>query len=165
MEGSCVTQWVVYVCLFLGLSSALVGGVFQAFSDFVMRGLSLAGGAGGIESMQHINTAVLRSVFLTTFLALVPSTLALAVYAGFRLSGPGQKLIVAAAVLYLVSVFLVTMLGNVPMNERLAAMAHQSAEAKAYWSTYGRVWTWWNHVRSLGSVGTAACLLVAAVRL
>ena len=45
------TDWIVYACLFLGLSSALVGGVFQAFSDFVMRGLMLAQPAGGIDSM------------------------------------------------------------------------------------------------------------------
>ena len=159
------TGWVVYACLILGLSSALVAGVFQAFSDFVMRGLVLAETAGGIDSMQHINETVLRSLFLVGFLALVPATLALAVYAHLELGGSGRTLIVAAAVLYLVTVFTVTVAGNVPMNRRLAAMAHSSAEAEAYWSFYSRVWTWCNHVRWIGSAGTAACLLLAAVYL
>ena len=42
------------------LAYALVGGVFLAFSDFVMRPLALTGGAGGVEVMQSINREVLR---------------------------------------------------------------------------------------------------------
>lgn len=157
------TNWIVYACLFLGLSSALVAGVFQAFSDFVMRGLVQAEASGGITSMQHINRTVLRSVFLVSLLALVPATLTFAIYAWVSLGGPGRTLIVTAAVIYMATVFLVTVFANVPMNERLASMAYASAEADAYWSTYSRRWTMWNHVRTLGSVATAACLLLAAV--
>lgn len=54
-------SWVVYTCLGLGLGAALVGGVFQSFSDFVMRGLMLAEPAGGMESMQQLNRTVFRS--------------------------------------------------------------------------------------------------------
>ncbi len=156
------TNWIVYVCLALGLSSALVAGVFQAFSDFIMRGLVLAEPKGGIESMQHINRTVLRSVFLATFLALVPSTLALAVFALFKLSGIGQVLVMAAAIIYLLSVFCVTIFGNVPMNERLAAMAYTSLDAETYWLTYGRIWTGWNHIRTIGAAATAICFLLAS---
>ncbi len=156
-------KWIVFVCLGVGLASALVGGVFQSFSDFVMRGLILAEPAGGIESMQQLNRTVYRSVFLTTFLALVPITLALSVYAGLRLDGAARALIIAGTAVYLITVFGVTVVGNVPMNERLDAMAHTSAEAAAYWITYGEVWTRWNHARTLGSVATAVCFLLAAV--
>lgn len=157
------TNWVVYACLMLGLSSALVAGVFQAFSDFVMRGLLLAAPAGGIESMQHINRTVMRSLFLASFLVLVPLSLAFALYALVRLGGPGQALIIAAAVIYLISVFLVTILGNVPMNNHLASLAFGSREAEAYWATYGRVWVGWNHARTTGSAATAVCYLLAAI--
>jgi len=157
-------NWVVYACLAFGLASALVGGVFQSFSDFVMRGLLLADPAGGMDAMQQLNRTVFRSVFLTTFLALVPATLGFAVYAGLRLSGTGRALILAAAAIYVVFVFVVTAAGNVPLNEQLDGLRTTSAEGQSYWSTtYGRVWTWWNHVRTLGSVGTAVCFLLAAV--
>jgi len=155
--------WVVYVCLALGLSSALVGGVFQSFSDFVMRGLLLAEPAGGMESMQQLNRTVFRSAFLATFLALVPATIAFAGYAWLRLDGPGQALVIAGALLYVVSVFAVTAAGNVPLNEHLDRLAHTTPDGHAYWATYGRVWTWWNHVRTLGSVATAVCFLLASV--
>ena len=155
----------VYVCLALGLASALVGGVFQSFSDFVMKGLILAEPAGGMESMQQLNRTVYRSVFLTTFMALVPATIAFAIYAWLKLSGSAQVLIIAAAVVYLLFVFVVTAAGNVPMNQQLDGLAHTSAAGHAYWASYGRVWTWWNHLRTLGSVVTAVCLLLASVQL
>ncbi len=158
-------SWVVYACLGLGLCAALVGGVFQSFSDFVMRGLILAEPAGGMESMQQLNRAVFRSVFLATFLALVPATVAFAIYAWTSLSGTARVLIIVAAVVYVLLVFVVTAAGNVPMNNRLEALAHTSEEGHAYWATYGRVWTYWNHVRTVGSVVAAACLLLAAVHL
>ncbi len=159
------TNWVVYACLAMAMTSGLVAGVFQSFSDFVMRGLLLAEPAGGIESMQHINRTVMRSLFLTSFLVLVPLTLAFAIYALLKLGGPGQSFIIAAAVIYVASVFFVTMFGNVPMNNQLASLAFTSAEAETYWSTYGRVWTMWNHVRTVGSAATAACFMLAAVAL
>lgn len=158
-------SWPIYACLALGLASALIGGVFQSFSDFVMRGLILAEPAGGMESMQQLNRTVYRSVFPVTFVALAPGTIGFAIYGWLRLSGSPRMLIIAAAVVYLLLVFVVTAAGNVPMNQQLDGLVHTSAEGHAYWATYGRVWTWWNHVRTVGSVATAVCLLLAAVQL
>ncbi len=156
-------SWVVYVCLGLGLASALVGGVFQSFSDFVMRGLVLAEPSGGMESMQQLNRTVYRSAFLATFLALVPATVAFAGYAAVRLDGPGRAYVIAAAVIYVLAVFLVTAAGNVPLNDHLDGLAHSSPEGQAYWLSYARRWTRWNHLRTLGSIASAVCLLLAAV--
>ncbi|MBI1185889.1 MAG: DUF1772 domain-containing protein [Alphaproteobacteria bacterium] len=158
-------DWIVYVCLFLGLSSALVAGVFQSFSDFVMSGLVRARPAGGIEVMQHINRTVFRSVFLFTFLALAPVSIAAAVYAGFAIEGAAQRFVIAAAIIYIITAFLVTVAGNVPMNNRLDRLDAASAEGAAYWRIYGRTWTRWNHVRMIGSLATAGCYLFAALAL
>lgn len=157
--------WTVHACLVLGLLSALVAGVFQAFSDFVMAGLVRARPESGIEVMQHINRTVFRSVFLASFLALVPLSIGFAAYAWFHLEGPGRALILAAAAIYGMSSFLVTVAGNVPMNERLARLDPATPEAAQYWQTYGRLWTRWNHVRTIGSLGSAVCLVLAAVTL
>lgn len=158
-------NWIIYASLTAGLSSALVAGVFQAFSDFVMPGLIRSEPKGGIESMQHINRTVFRSVFLATFLILVPVLLAFSAFAWFQMDGIARGLIISGTAVYILSVFGVTIAGNVPMNERLDGMAYASAEAGTYWQTYGKVWTNWNHVRTLGSVATAICFLLAAVSL
>lgn len=158
-------DWIVYACLAAGLASALVAGVFLTFSDFVMKALVTAEPAGGIESMQRLNRTVFRSVFLALFVALAPVSIGLAIYAIAALAGPAVAWIIAAAVIYVPGVFFVTAFGNVPMNQRLDGMDHRSAEAADYWRTYGRVWTRWNHVRTIGSAATAVCFLLAAVAL
>lgn len=157
------SNWIVYACLLLGFSSALVAGVFQAFSDFVMRGLIRAESAAGIETMQHINRTVMRSLFLFTFLALAPLSLCFACYAWFELDGHGRWLILFAAGTYLTMVFCITIFGNVPMNERLAGLAHTSGEAEQYWHTYGRIWTLFNNVRTIGSCIASGSFLLAAI--
>ena len=158
-------NWAIYASLALGLSSALVAGVFQAFSDFVMPALVRTRPEGAIEAMQMINRTVFRSVFLVMLLGLTPLSLGFAAYAYFNLSGAAQVWIMIGAVIYVVAVFLVTMLGNVPMNNRLDNMPFAAADTATYWQTYGRVWTGWNHVRTLGSLVTATCFLVASVTL
>ena len=55
---------------FAVIAYALVGGVFLAFSDFIMRSLVLTGGHGGIEAMQTINREVFRWVFMALFLGM-----------------------------------------------------------------------------------------------
>lgn len=157
--------WPIYACLALGLLAAMVGGVLQSFSDFVMKGLLQAAPAGGMESMQQLNRTVFRSIFIVMLIGLVPTTIGFGIYAGVALSGSPQTLIITSAVLYFLLVFVVTVAFNVPMNEQLDGLAHTGSEGHAYWSVYGRVWTRWNHVRILGGTASAACLLLAAVRL
>ncbi len=158
-------DWPLYACLVLALWSAVVGGVFSAFSEFIMRGLLRAAPAGGIESMQHINRTVLRTQFVAGILIIAPISVAVAVYALMALDGLAATLLVAAACVYVPSVFLMTIIGNVPMNNRLASLDHRSGEAEAYWREYGRKWTRLNHVRTLGSVATASLYFIAAIHL
>ena len=155
-------NWLLYACLSLGFASAIVAGVFLTFSDFVMAGLSRARTGSGVDSMQQINRTVFRSVFLAAFFALMPLTGGLAWYAAAHGEGLARLLIIAAAVTYWLSVVVVTVAGNVPMNERLDKMPVASDEARAYWPVYCHRWTRWNHVRTVGSAATSALFLLAA---
>ena len=158
-------DWAVYASLFLGLVSALVGGVFKGFSEFIMDALARTTPEGAIEAMQNINRSVMRTQFIAAFFALAPASIAFALYANGRLDGPGQSFIIVAAPVYLVFVFLLTALGNVPMNNRLARMPHASEDAAQYWSLYLRRWTWLNQIREIGCLVVAALYLLAAVSL
>lgn len=156
-------NFIAIACAIAGFASALVAGVFQAFSDFIMRGLALAPSAAAVEAMQRINETVLRSVFLLSFLVLAPATLVLAIYAVVGLESWARLLVLLAAGVYWASVFAVTMFGNVPMNQTLAKLGAATHEAADYWQVYLRRWTHMNHVRTVGSACTAGLLLVAAV--
>ena len=148
----------------LALISALVGGVFQSFSDFVMRGLGRAEGDAGMLAMQQINVTVMRSLFLTSFFLLVPG-LAAAAWAASAQSSAIFHWVLGGGIVYVVGVVLVTVLGNVPMNNRLDQLISEGEREKAaeYWQLYLVRWTRWNHIRTAGCAATAALLLVAAV--
>ena len=158
-------EWTLYLCLFLALWSAVIGGVFSAFSEFIMAALLKAEPAAGIEAMQHINRTVIRTQFVAGILLIAPASILLALYSLTAFDGATRFALIGAPIIYVPTVFLMTMLGNVPMNNRLDRLDRTLPEAQAYWVRYGRNWTRLNHVRTLGSVATAALYLVAAVTL
>ena len=142
------------------LAYALLGGVFLAFSDFIMRSLSLTGGHGGIEAMQIINWEVFRWVFMALFLGMSLVSLLIAGYGAFGPFGPAGTLIMMAGLVYLIGCFSVTVFFNVPMNETLADMEKSSGNTRDYWlQTYVPRWTFWNSVRATACVVSAALLL------
>lgn len=158
-------DWPLYFCLFLALWSAIVGGVFSAFSEFIMSALLKAEPASGIEVMQHINRDVIRTQFVAGILSIALFSVLFAAYGLAVFEGAALVVLILAALVYVLSVFAMTIFGNVPMNNRLEALDHTSAQAREYWLEYGRKWTRLNHVRSIGSVLTAGLYIVAAITL
>jgi len=143
---------------------ALVGGVFLAFSDFIMRSLSHTGGVGGVEAMQVINREVFRWVFMTLFLGMAAVSVFIIIYAATNIAGGPGMLILFGALVYLLGSFAVTVFFNVPMNEALAGMELTSDATKAYWTnTYLPRWTMWNTVRSVACALSSALMLVGLI--
>lgn len=132
------------------LVMAVNAGVFLAFSDFIMPSFAQTDPTSGRRAMQAINTRVLRSIFVVSLIGMGPVALALAVW-GWMQDAP---LIVVGGVIYALGVVGVTMLGNVPMNNRL----DRGEAAEGYWGTYQTGWTRWNHLRTVANVVAAGCL-------
>lgn len=158
-------QWTLYFCLFLALWSAVIGGVFSAFSEFVMSGLLKTESAGGIEAMQHINRDVIKTQFVAGIFSIAFFSVLFALYSITVFEGPVLVTLILAPIVYLPTVFLMTMFGNVPMNNHLERLDHNSAEAQTYWVIYVRDWTRLNHLRSIGSVLTAGLYIISAITL
>ncbi len=158
-------EWILYFCFFLALWSAVIGGVFSAFSEFVMSGLQQTQPSGGIEAMQHINRTVIKTQFVAGILLIGPFSILLSLYSLLTFEGVALIPLIMAPLVYLPTVLLITMFGNVPMNNRLERLDHGSLEAEIYWRQYGRFWTKLNHIRTLGSVLTAILYIIAAVTL
>jgi uncharacterized membrane protein len=145
------------------LGAATIGGVFFAFSTFVMRALGQLPPTQGVAAMQRINIVVLNPMFLGTF---VGTAVLQGLVAVLGLAGWGSRrstLLVIGAGLYIVGSFGVTIACNVPRNDRLTALAAESPAAHAYWRTYLREWTGWNHVRTAAALAAAACGAAALV--
>ncbi|MHA7901420.1 MAG: anthrone oxygenase family protein [Henriciella sp.] len=158
-------EWTLFACLFLALWSAVIGGVFSAFSEFIMAGLLRTDPSGGIDAMQHINRTVIKTQFVTGLILIAPLSIGFAIYGLNTLEGLARVSILFAPVIYLPSVFLMTVFGNVPMNNKLDRLDHHASDSEVYWREYGRVWTRLNHFRTIGSVLTAGLYLMAAIAL
>ncbi len=152
---------ILIACAAAVVVCGLIAGVFLAFSDFVMKALIGASPAGGIEAMQLINRKVYGSVFMALLIAMLVISVALVPYAVVYMTSPAVVWIICGCVLYLIGVFIVTVAFNVPMNQRLDAMNHESNETASYWTVYASSWTLWNHVRTIASIGCVVCFLIA----
>ena len=159
-----MSLWFIILCSVSLIAYAVIGGIFLAFSDFIMRSFNLVRGAGGIESMQVLNVEIMRSVFMVLFIGLVPVSLLISVYAGLNLDGAPRWLLMLAGGLYVFGVFALTAAGNVPLNNRLAAIDPAAAETLAFWrETYMTRWVALNSLRAIASLLAAACALGALV--
>lgn len=143
------------------LGSALVAGIFFAFSAFVMQALGRLPPAQGIAAMQAINVTVLNPWFFGAVFGTAALCLVLGIAAFLALGDPAAIWRLAGSGLYLVTCILVTIVFNVPLNNRLARVAPDSAEGSERWAHYLTVWTAWNHVRTAGSLAAAAAFILA----
>jgi uncharacterized membrane protein len=142
------------------VACGLVGGVFFAFSAFVMAGLGRLPAAHGAAAMQAINVAAITPAFMTALIGTAAACGVAAVVALAGSDGGWSLLASVAAVLYLGSAIGLTRAYHVPRNERLAALT--GADATAYWDRYRRDWVAANHLRAAGPL-VAAALFAAAL--
>ena len=137
------------------LGSALIGGTFFAFSSFVMKALARVPSPEGIAAMQSINIVVINPLFLGAFMGTAVVSLGMAGLALAGRSHPSAMFFLAGALFYLVGTFLVTMLGNVPLNNQLAAVSATDPSARVVWKHYLDRWTVWNHVRTVAAMAAS----------
>ncbi len=136
----------------IAVACGVMAGVFFAFSSFVMTALGNIQPGEGIRAMQRINVDVFCWSFSLLFFGIPVASLGLGVYAAMHFSQPESVYNLVGSIVYLAGSFVVTIAGNVPLNDALARVNPDAHHASDEWRTYLVSWTRWNHVR------TAACL-------
>ena len=156
-------QLFIFLVILCALGSGAIGGVFFAFSNFVMPALARLAPAEGIHAMQAINVTVLNRLFLGTFMGTGLSSVAAIIIALLRWDGTGSLCVVLGGATYALGSILVTMRGNVPLNNALMRITQADTLGEATWRSYVRDWTRWNHVRTIACFVAMALFIVAAV--
>jgi uncharacterized membrane protein len=141
------------------VASGLVGGVFFAFSNFVMKALGRLRPSDGIAAMQSINITVINPLFMTALFGTGLASLVLIGWGFADLDEPYAGWLIAAGAIYFIGEVATTMGYNVPRNNALARVDPESEEGARVWSTYLVEWTRANHIRTVA--GLAACALLA----
>jgi uncharacterized membrane protein len=151
-----------FVLTVLGvLGTGLVAGVFCAFSTFVMRGLAALPPAQGVAAMNAINVAAVTPAFMAVFVGTAVLCAVIAVVTFVLWPEQGTVELLVGSALYLFGSFGLTMVASVPRNDALLRLDPGTPEAAAYWPSYVREWTMWNHVRAVASAAAAVAYVLA----
>jgi uncharacterized membrane protein len=146
---------------FSAIGCGMMAGLYFAFSTFIMASFARIAPASGMTAMNAINVEIVRSLFMPVFLGTTLASAILIVLAFFRWGEPGVSAMFAGALIYVLGMFAVTMIFNVPLNDALAAADPSSGAGASLWARYLTDWTWWNHVRTLASLASAVLFTIA----
>ena len=137
--------------------AGVVTGLLFAFSNFVMRALADLPAEQGMFAMQRINKTIINPIFLVFFLGTPVLCLVVAVTVFPQLGAPGVLPLLVGTLAYLVGPFGITVLFNVPLNNRLAGA--KPSESENAWPMYQKKWQRWNHIRTY--IGIASVVFLA----
>ena len=144
--------------------SALVAGTFFAFSSFIMKALARLPSKEGVAAMQSINVVVLNPVFLSLFMGTTVISVLVSVLAISQWEMPAAPYYLAGALFYVIGTFLVTGMGNVPLNNQLAALGATDPAAVDTWQRYLDRWTRLNTIRTFCATVAAVILLIGLLK-
>ena len=148
---------------FSALSVGIMAGVYFTFSVFVMQSLDALEMPQGMIAMQSINRIIQKSLFLPLFFISSMTCLVLVVLGIMHWDEPGSWQMTAGGGLYVIGMLVVTIAGNVPLNNALEAIDAKSVEAEAMWRRYMQRWLPWNHVRTVSCTISMGLLISAIV--
>lgn len=140
------------VLLITAVLTALIGGLFYAYSCSVVLGLGKLSDAEYLKAMQNINREILNPVFFMSFMG---TAILLPVSAFLFRGQPPFIFLVLASLAYLIGVFGVTVAGNVPMNDALDKFDISDAAEGAIRQMregFENRWNFLNNIRTVFSV-------------
>lgn len=143
-------------------STGLYAGFMLIFQSGIMPALARLTDAEFVTAMRRINEAVPRAVFLIVFLGVLAFPVA-----AFLVPVDGrtdtQRWLVLAGLVCAALNHVVTVAGNVPLNNALAASEATGDEASAVRAAFEKRWNGFHRVRTLLIVVAFGLLTAAAV--
>lgn len=137
----------------MAVASGLMAGTYLAFSMVVMPSLASIGTREAVTAMNSINRTIIKTAFMPLFFGSTGLAFLLIIAGGWYWGQDQGMRAFISGMLYVVGMFIVTAVKNVPLNNRLDQVAAHDERAEQIWQDYLQRWTRWNHVR------TVACAL------
>jgi uncharacterized membrane protein len=152
------------ILVLAGTLTALVSGLYFGYSVSVNGGLHRLNDSEYVRAMQSINAVIQNPLFFASFIGpviLLPFAAILQRDANPMLFA----LLLASSILYIAGSFGLTMVGNVPLNVRLAkfeaskASGNEIAQARA---RFEKPWNRLHAIRTITSIAATVLIFVAA---
>ncbi|MGE8433315.1 MULTISPECIES: chryseobasin maturation helper ChrI [Chryseobacterium] len=157
-------KMITVLLIITAVLTALIAGLFYAYSCSVVLGLGKLSDAEYLKAMQNINREIQNPVFFMSFMGtaiLLPISAFL-----FRGEQPTFIFLLLATFAYLIGVFGVTVIGNVPMNNLLDQfdISNSATEAiKQVRENFENRWNFLNNIRTVFSVISIALVVCACI--
>jgi uncharacterized membrane protein len=145
----------------------LIAGLFYSYSCSVNLGLSKLSDIEYLKAMKSINKEILNPWFFLSFMgSLVVTPLSTWLYYETNGTDASFYLLLTASMLYVLGVFGVTVVGNVPLNNALEKLdieggAHQEMSTKRI--DFEIPWNRFHFIRTLANSMALALLVFAIV--
>ena len=144
-------------------TTALMAGLFYAFSCSVNLGLARLSNAEYISAMQSINRTIQNPIFFAAFFG-APILLPLIVFLHY-----GQPLtmrfwfLLAATIIYLIGTFSVTIFGNIPLNNTLDHFNLELASEKEASLQRANFEGRWNNLNTIRTVSSTIAIMLVVI--
>lgn len=141
-------------------TTALIAGLFYAYSCSVNAGLGKLPDAGYLAAMQSINREILNPLFFMSFMG---TLVLLPLSTWLQYSNPAPVrfyLLLAATLVYAIGTFGVTIMGNVPLNNALDGFNIQTASPGLISEQRALFERSWNQFHSIRTIANAIALML-----
>lgn len=144
--------------------SALIAGLFFAWSCSVMPGFARLSDKEFVAAMQATNRAIQNPVFFAAFFG-APIFLIISVIFHYG-KLPRFALLLGASAVYMIGVFAVTGVGNIPLNNNLDRFDSSLAtdhDIQAQRASFERLWNNLNIIRTVSSIVALILVVIACL--
>lgn len=146
------------------LTTGFMTGIFFTWTNAVMPGIGKLSNLEFLKALQSMNRVILNPLFYISFIA--PMVLfAMSLFFNYTLSSNSIfRLLFAAAIIYILGVFFITVLGNIPLNNLLDQSQLEMLNLEELQSLRTQIevpWNQFNLIRTLSSFSSFVFLLIA----
>lgn len=146
------------ILLVAAVLTALIGGLFYAWSCSVMVGFARLKDKEFVAAMQSCNRAIQNPIFFTSFFG-APIFLIAAAF--FHYSQPTRFwFLLSATVIFLIGTFGVTIAGNVPLNNQLDRFDLESATDEQVSLQRKNFESRWNNLNTIRTVSSIISIIL-----
>lgn len=143
------------------LGSAIMAGLFFAFSVFVLQSFTLLLPSQAISAMQSINTNITKPLFILVFVGTAIVSMLLGMSSVTRLDERSAVYALIGCVLFLLGTIVVTVAVNIPLNNQLDQLDPNAAISAADWQRFVDSWLPWNHSRTILNLAAVVSFVLA----
>ncbi len=147
------------ILFFLTLLTGLLAGVFFTWTNAITPGIGRLNDVGYLQAFQHMNNTILNPLFYIVIIG--PLLLSfIAVFINKENGGFIFRLICATAIIYFLGVFIVTILGNIPLNDMLDKTNLEGISLEDAKSLREKFETKWNNLHLIRTLSSSTSFIL-----